>query len=231
MSDVQDFDAIEWGEELEKLSAVNAKADASASRSFWGKTSRARTSLVLRKDLADFVKGCGPRFSIQIDASGLRMRITPNAETGKFEFSEFKSVVIFRFGHVERWPNSEFQSTDVEAVIHKGSCIVTFPHEWAVQGAEVKRLAAPQDPKVEPESIPAGVRKVLIVLTDSESVSHTYLPTALELSRSETAVWVEAAKKWLASLQPGVALINKQGSFFLSKYDRRRVRGLLDATK
>ena len=221
-----DFDALEWGEELERASVASSKATASASRAFWGGTTeRCRTTLVLRRELADFVKEHGPRFSIQIDASKLRMRLTPNSSGGKFEFAEFKSVVMFRFGHVAQWPNCAIAATDVAAVVHKGAVVVTFPPEWVEQGAGVKCLQAPQV-----EGVPAGVRRLLNALCDTDSVSHGYLPSLLEASRQDAATWVEASRKWLVTLKPPVVLNDKNNSFFLTKFDRKRVRDLLDAT-
>ena len=221
-----DLDAVEWGEELVKASSLASKAAASASRAFWGgRTDKARTTLVLRHELADFVREHGPRFTVQIDASGLRMRLTPDNAGGKFEFTEFKSVAMFRLGHVTRWPDCAVATADVEAVVHKESIVVTFPGSWLAQGET--RLLSP--PKADPNEMPAGVRRVLNVLCDRDSVSHSYIPSALEVNRQDAARWVAEAKQWLARLRPGVALVDKNNSFYLSKFDRTRVREILDA--
>ena len=62
--------------------------------------------------------------------------------------------------------------------------VVTFPEDW-LRG---KQLLLPPPPKITTveDGIPSGIRKVLNVLTTSESTSHSYFPSVLEMTREDT---------------------------------------------
>lgn len=157
------------------------------------------------------------------------MRIMPNNEGGRFEAGEFKGVAMFRLGHIERLPNTTYEAAEVSVAIVEGKSpylVVTFPEDW-LRG---KQLLLPPPPKVTTveDGIPFGIRRVLSVLTTSESTSHSYFPSVLEMSREDTRRWIGETRDWLSGLKPPVVLGDKNNSYFLSRADAARVRKLLE---
>lgn len=228
-----DFSSIEWGDELERAVRSASRADVSAARSLWGRTGgnspRVRTSVVFRNDFARWLIERGPRYSVNLDPTGLHMRVTPNNEGGKFEVTEFKSVAILRLGFIERLPNTTFESADFSVrVVESDSpfLVVSFDKEW-LNGKQLLLPPPKRETKVE-DGILAGIRKVLNVLTTNDSISHGYLPTLLEMQREDVRKWVDATEQWLAGLKPPIKLNNQKYSYFLARGDAERVRKLLE---
>ena len=234
----EDFDVseLEWGDDLERFTRVStSKADVSASRSLWGKTAvdpKVRTILVFRNSLVEWFEENGPRFSVNLDSTRMHLRITPNSEAGRFEFTKFKTVILFRMGYVKELPNTTFEAAD--GVVHlvekkkgeKPFLAVRFPKDW-LTGKQLLLPAPVKETKVE-DGIPAGIRKVLNLLSTTESVSHSFLPGALEMSREDTRRWLDDSKKWLAGLKPPIILHDQKFSYFLTRPDSVRVKKLLE---
>lgn len=103
-----------------------------------------------------------------------------------------------------------------------------MPETWLVDTG-VKMLPPP-DKKSAPEpkpTVPAGIRKVLEAICDSDDVPMAYFPTLLEMSIDDARPWLVKARDWCGAQSPPVVLLLKNGVYSLGKSDKKRVQALL----
>jgi hypothetical protein len=135
-SDLPDFDDDDWID-LEKTPAPGAVRPLATVKLTkmakpGARVSAARSTIWLRRELADWAREKGPRFRVQIGGAGANLlRVIPDLDRGKYETADFHGSLRINLGIVNVWPDEDRAPAEAAASITPGGLVLRLPEGFA----------------------------------------------------------------------------------------------------